>query len=60
MPQIPNTWGHAIDAFEKDAAVARIFTPELIQNLVLTKRQELEEMKELSRAEQVEIYLDTV
>jgi len=60
LPQIPNTWQSAIDAFEKDAAVARIFAPELIQNLVLTKRQELHYMEELSPAEQVEIYLDTV
>ncbi|MEH6645066.1 glutamine synthetase family protein [Sulfitobacter sp.] len=60
LPQIPNTWQSAIDAFEKDAAVARIFPPELIQNLVLTKRQELHYMEELSLAEQVEIYLDTV
>ena len=60
LPQIPHTWATAIDAFEKDAAVARIFAPELIQNLVLTKRQELHYMEELDRAEQVEIYLDTV
>lgn len=60
LPQIPHTWKTAIDAFEKDAAIARIFAPELIQNLVLTKRQELHYMEELSPAEQVEIYLDTV
>lgn len=60
LPQIPNTWGAAIDAFESDPSIARIFTPELIQNLVLTKRQELECMEELSPAERVEIYLDTV
>jgi len=60
LPQIPHTWATAIDAFEHDPAIARIFAPELVQNLVLTKRQELYYMEELSPAEQVEIYLDTV
>jgi glutamine synthetase len=60
LPQIPNTWGAAIDVFESDPCIARIFAAELIQNLVLTKRQELECMEELSPAERVEIYLDTV
>ncbi|MEP1768594.1 MAG: glutamine synthetase family protein [Sulfitobacter sp.] len=60
LPQIPHTWETAIDAFEGDSQIARIFAPELIQNLVLTKRQELHYMQELSPTEQVEIYLDTV
>ncbi len=60
LPQIPHTWATAIDAFEHDPAIARIFPSELIQNLVLTKRQELHYMEELTPAEQVEIYLDTV
>ena len=40
--------------------MARIFPKELIQNLVMTKRQELHYMAELSPSEQTEIYLDTV
>ncbi len=60
LPQIPNTWETAIEAFETSPSIARIFAPELIQNLVLTKRQELDSMEELSPAERVEIYLDTV
>jgi len=60
LPQIPHTWTTAIDAFESDPAMARIFAPELVSNLILTKRQELHYMAELSPAEQVEIYLDTV
>ena len=50
----------AIDAFETDPHVARIFTPDLIRNYVMTKRQELHFMQEASPQEQVEIYLDTV
>jgi glutamine synthetase len=60
LPQIPTDWASAIDLFEKDPQVARIFAPELIRNFVLTKRQELHYMQELTPQEQVEIYLDTV
>lgn len=60
LPRIPTTWNGAIDAFEKSALMPRIFTPELIRNLVLTKRQEMHYMTELTPTEQVEIYLDTV
>jgi glutamine synthetase len=60
LPQIPGDWQTAIDLFESDPFVARIFAPELIRNYVLTKRQELRDMLELSREEQVEIYLETV
>ena len=60
LPQIPGDWGTAIDLFEKNPEIARIFDPDLIRNLVLTKRQELLFMQELSAQEQVEIYLDTV
>lgn len=60
LPQIPGDWETAIDLFEKDPQIARIFDADLIRNLVLTKRQEFKFMQELSPQEQVEIYLDTV
>ncbi len=60
LPQIPDNWQAAIDAFESDPYVARIFAPEMIRNLVLTKRQELHYMQELTPEERVIIYLDTV
>jgi glutamine synthetase len=60
LPQIPADWSSAIDAFQNDPAVARIFAPELVRNFVMTKRQELHYMQELTAQEQVEIYLDTV
>lgn len=60
LPQIPADWHSAIDAFEASPQIKRIFAPELIRNFVLTKRQELHYMQELSPAEQVTIYLDTV
>ena len=60
LPHIPADWGSAIEAFEASSFIPRIFSPELIRNLVLTKKQEKFYMAELSPTEQVEIYLDTV
>lgn len=60
LPQIPGDWPSAIDAFEGSPQIARIFAADLVRNFVLTKRQELHYMQELSPAEQVAIYLDTV
>ncbi|WP_282127308.1 glutamine synthetase family protein [Roseobacter litoralis] len=60
LPQIPGDWESAINQFETDEQVARIFAPDLIRNFVLTKRQEMKYMAELSPQEQVTIYLDTV
>ncbi|SDW95473.1 glutamine synthetase family protein [Roseicitreum antarcticum] len=60
LPQLPTTWIAAIDAFEHSAEIARIFPAGLISNLVLTKRQELHYMEELSPEEVLELYLDTV
>ena len=60
LAQIPDTWAQAIDAFEESAFAHRIFAPQLIANLVMTKRQELHYMKELTPRQQLELYLDTV
>jgi len=60
LPQMPSDWSTAIDLFEADPFVARIFAPELIRNFVLTKRQEMLYMQGLSRDDQTTLYLDTV
>ncbi len=60
LRQIPGDWLSAIDAFEASEVMPRILPQELIRNLLLTKRQELHYMNELSPQEQVTIYLDTV
>ncbi len=60
LTQLPATWGEAIDLFETDARIARIFPAELIRNLVATKRQELFHFADLSPEEQIDLYLDTV
>ncbi|MDF1726574.1 MAG: glutamine synthetase family protein [Sulfitobacter sp.] len=60
LPQIPGDWGTAIDLFEKDPYIARIFERDLIRNMVMTKRQELHFMDDLSDAERTDIYLENV
>ncbi|MFK7764714.1 MAG: glutamine synthetase family protein [Roseobacter sp.] len=60
LPQIPGEWHTAVDAFKTDMQVARIFHPDLIRNYVLTKRQEMRTMQDLSTDDQTNIYLDTV
>jgi glutamine synthetase len=60
IAQLPRDWQGAIDAFAGSAEIARIFPPELIANMLATKRQELHYMAELSPEEQTELYLDTV
>ncbi|WP_199258444.1 glutamine synthetase family protein [Paracoccus binzhouensis] len=60
LEQLPGTWGAAIDAFEASPEIRRIFPAHLIENFVMTKRQELHYMAELSDEETVELYLDTV
>jgi len=60
LPRMPTTWGDAIDAFEADPLIKRFLPEALITNYVMTKRQELFYLAELSKEEQVELYLDTV
>jgi glutamine synthetase len=60
MPQLAPDWRTAIDAFEADPLVARIFDAELIRNLVMTKRQELDRMADIARDQHWKIYLEAV
>ena len=60
LPQLPGNWGEAIDRFETDERIKRIFPAELIRNLVATKRQELKAFADLNPAEKLNLYLDTV
>jgi glutamine synthetase len=45
---------------EQSTIVSRFIHPELIKNLVSTKRQEHHYIGELTVTERVELYLDTV
>jgi len=59
VPQLASDWTHAIDLFETAPEIARIFPAQLIENLVMTKRQERDMMLEIPHPEQWKIYLDT-
>ncbi len=39
-PALPSDWAEAMDRFASDPLIPRIFAPELIENLILCKRQE--------------------
>ncbi len=60
IPRIPATWEEAIRAFGESDLMARILPRELIRNLVLTKQQELADISDLPREEQVKLYLERV
>ncbi|PWJ18188.1 glutamine synthetase family protein [Jannaschia seohaensis] len=60
LPRIPGTWGGAINRFETDPWTARLFPQVLIENMIRTKRQEMRDIEELSEAERMDLYLDTV
>ncbi|MEI4485703.1 glutamine synthetase family protein [Frigidibacter sp. MR17.14] len=60
LPQLPTTWEGALEAFTTSPLMPRIFPREMIDNFVMTKRQEIHYMGELTPEEQTEIYLDTV
>lgn len=40
LPHLAQTWDDAIDSFESDPLIDRIFPAQLIRNLIMTKRQE--------------------
>lgn len=60
MDQIPDTWADSIETFAQSTFAKRVFPERLIDNLVMTKRQELHYLSELSHEEQLDLYLDTV
>jgi len=60
LPQMAPDWASAIDALAADPMIARIFPPEIIDNLVMTKRQELGRFAEIDPREHWKTYLETV
>ena len=60
LPRIPATWTEAVDRFATDPVTTGLLPRTLIDNLVLTKRQEMRDIEELDEAERVALYLDVV
>ncbi len=59
-PELPNIWTDAVDLFETDPLIARIFPRQMIDNLVLCKRQEIARFAEAGDALEAQTYLETV
>lgn len=60
LPQLATDWTSAVDLFEADPLMPRIFEPRLIRNLVQTKRQEIAVMGAIDEADHWKTYLDKV
>ncbi|MBU2982759.1 glutamine synthetase family protein [Lentibacter algarum] len=58
-PQLATSWADAIHQFENDAAIKRIFHPLLIENLVMTKRQEMRLLAQIEPEDVWKTYLET-
>jgi glutamine synthetase len=59
-PKLHTSWAEAIDDFETNPEIARIFNPDIIRNIVLTKRQELARFGEVDVARRHALYLESV
>jgi glutamine synthetase len=59
-PEMHRDWAAAIDDFETSDEMARIFNPDLIRNIVLTKRQELARFQNIDATKRHALYLESV
>lgn len=59
-PQLPTDWTTAVNLFENDAMIARIFSQDLIRNLVLCKHQEIATFADAADGFEAQTYLETV
>lgn len=60
LPQLAPDWISAIDRFENDPFIARCLPKMLIQNLVMTKRQEAAKLAEMPPKDHWKLYLERV
>ena len=60
LPQLASDWQSAIAEFRDSEPIQRIFDPLLIQNLILTKQQEIERFSALNPQQRLPYYLETV
>lgn len=60
LPQLAGNWSDAIDLFESDPIIARLFPSELIRNMSMTKRQEIARFADRPEDEHWLSYLEAV
>ena len=58
--ELAESWKEAIDCFENDQFIKKIFSNQLIDNLVRTKRQELSEFKKIVSSKHWKYYVAAV
>ena len=57
---LASNWEDAINYFENDKEIKQIFSNELIENLVRTKRQELNEFKKIESSKHWKYYVSAI
>ena len=60
LPQLATDWATAVSAFETDPIIGRIFAPDLIRNMAMTKRQEIARFDRIPPDEHWLSYLEAV
>lgn len=60
LPRLKPDWTAAIETFETDKMIARIFPEALVKNYVLTKRQEQERLADVPPDQHWKTYLEAV
>lgn len=60
VPQLASDWSLAVEQFESSSLVSRIFSPGLVRNLAMTKRQEIAFFAERPTERHWMSYLETV
>ncbi len=53
-------WITAIELFENDDAIKNIFPENLVTNLVLTKKQEFEQLDKITSADKWKYYINSI
>ena len=60
LPQLAKNWINAIELFENDHAIKNIFPESLVGNLVLTKKQEFEQLDKITSADKWKYYINGI
>ena len=60
LPQLAKNWITAIELFENDDAIKNIFPDSLVTNLVLTKKQEFEQLDKITSADKWKYYINSI
>jgi glutamine synthetase len=60
LPKLAPDWETAVTQFETDPQITQIFHPQLIENLVMTKRQEIARFSEIPTSQQWLDWLERV